>query len=85
MAIWFETGNVMADGETKRTVCAKSDIEADECRQKGWKELGGDDKPMTDNVGTPVKGVTGAGNQERGPAHRVLAGAIKGNKKKKGK
>ncbi len=39
MELWFDTGKVMEDGKKKRTVCAYSEITAEEYRSKGFKEV----------------------------------------------
>ena len=39
MELWFDTGKVMGDGKKKRTVCAYSDITAEEFKGKGWKAV----------------------------------------------
>lgn len=38
MEIWFETGNVNADGN-KRTVCARSEYDFKDFNKKGWVEV----------------------------------------------
>ena len=85
MAKWFATGNMMADGVTPRTVCAKTEVEVAECVMKGWKEVGSDDEPIEAVSGEKVEGVTGVGTQKKGPAHKVLGQAVKDAKKKKEK
>ncbi len=39
MELWFDTGKVMEDGKTKRSVCAYSEITAEEYRAKGFKAV----------------------------------------------
>ncbi len=39
MGTWFDTGLVMNDAKTKRTVYAKSEVEKEEFLKKGWKVI----------------------------------------------
>lgn len=60
MGTWFDTGLVMNDEKTKRTVYAKSEVEKEEFLKKGWKII---EKKAVRKKTAPKKSVK-VGNDE---------------------